>query len=176
MTFRNTEVDPDTQWAKRYRIDLSDADVFYHPDVSPMVLFIEEGLLKRCLVRGRRNGQPMVRRAIQTADLFVSLYVVSAIVNCFNSGYQPTLKMYGKPYIQSRSIASYATSPDLTARYSGHSVQMNYPYPALLVEIQNMVSTALGIGFDHVMLNWYQDGSVYIGKHRDTKENQVCVL
>ncbi|KAG8830326.1 hypothetical protein FRC17_005052 [Serendipita sp. 399] len=50
---------------------------------------------------------------------------------------------------------------------------MNHPYPALLVEIQNRVSEVLGVGFDHVMLNWYQDGSVHIGKHRDTKENQV---
>ncbi|KAG8766801.1 hypothetical protein FRC20_007982 [Serendipita sp. 405] len=81
--------------------------------------------------------------------------------------------MYGKPYVQSRSIASYVTSPNLTARYSGHSVEMNHPYPALLIEIQNRVSAVLNVGFDHVMLNWYQDGSVHIGKHRDTKENQV---
>ncbi|KAG8829613.1 hypothetical protein FRC17_006302, partial [Serendipita sp. 399] len=87
--------------------------------------------------------------------------------------YRPTLSLYGKPYVQSRSIASYVTSPHLTARYSGHSVKMNHPYPALLVEIQNRVSEVLGVGFDHVMLNWYQDGSVHIGKHRDTKENQV---
>ncbi|KAG9053002.1 hypothetical protein FS842_008911 [Serendipita sp. 407] len=87
--------------------------------------------------------------------------------------YRPTLSMYGKPYVQSRSIASYVTSPNLTARYSGHSVEMNHPYPALLIEIQNRVSAVLNVGFDHVMLNWYQDGSVHIGKHRDTKENQV---
>ncbi|KIM22477.1 hypothetical protein M408DRAFT_28706 [Serendipita vermifera MAFF 305830] len=87
--------------------------------------------------------------------------------------YRPTLSMYGKPYVQSRSIASYVTSPSLTARYSGHSVKMNHPYPPLLEEIQRTVSERLGVGFDHVMLNWYQDGSVHIGKHRDTKENQV---
>jgi alkylated DNA repair dioxygenase AlkB len=81
--------------------------------------------------------------------------------------------MYGKPYLQSRSIASYVTSPELTAKYSGHSVKMNCPYPPLLREIQDVVSRALGVGFDYVMLNWYQDGSVHIGKHRDTKENQV---
>lgn len=81
--------------------------------------------------------------------------------------------MYGKPYVQSRSIAAYVTSSDLTARYSGHSVTMNSPYPPILVEIQNKVQQALGVGFDHVMLNWYQDGTVHIGKHRDTKENQV---
>lgn len=175
LTFRNTEVDSDSQWAKRYRIELSDADIFYHPEVSPAVPFVRTGILKGCLVRGRGNGHSMVRRAIQTADLFVFFYAVSTITDRFNSGYRPTLKMYGKPYVQSRSIASYATSPDLSARYSGHSVQMNHSYPALLVEIQNAVSTTLGIRFDHVMLNWYQDGSVHIGKHRDTKENQVCV-
>ena len=90
-------------------------------------------------------------------------------------GYQPTLLMYGKPYVQSRSIASYITSPTLKARYSGHAVKMNYPYPPLLEEIQRAVSEKLGVGFDHVMLNLYQDGSVHIGKHRDTKENQVSL-
>jgi hypothetical protein len=50
---------------------------------------------------------------------------------------------------------------------------MNHPYPPLLEEIQREVCKRLGVGFDHVMLNWYQDGSVHIGKHRDVRENQV---
>lgn len=31
-----------------------------------------------------------------------------------------------------------------------------------------------GGAFDHVMLNRYASGQVYIGRHRDTKENKVC--
>lgn len=84
--------------------------------------------------------------------------------------YRPTLSMCGKPYVQSRYIASYVKSPSLNARYSGHSVKVNHPYPPLLEEIQRTVSERLGVGFEHVLLNWYQDGSVHIGKHRDSKE------
>jgi hypothetical protein len=105
--------------------------------------------------------------------MFFWLTETLAAVLTLATGYRPTLALYGKPYVQSRSIASYTTSPSLTAKYSGHSVQMNHPYPPLLEEIQREVSARLGVGFDHVMLNWYQDGSVHIGKHRDVKENQV---
>jgi hypothetical protein len=47
--------------------------------------------------------------------------------------------------------------------------------PSTPREIQREVSERLGVGFDHVMLNRYQDGSVHIGKHRDTRDNQVRI-
>ena len=108
-------------------------------------------------------------------------------------GYHPNLKVYGRTVTQSRSIAAYATTPDLSLKYSGQTVQMHYPYPAIVKEIQDIVENALGLGehfnpslpreddpidgaatgFNHVMLNRYDDGSVYIGKHGDSKENKV---
>lgn len=114
-----------------------------------------------------------------------------------NTGYRPTLKVYGKSVVQSRAIAAYATSPTLTIKYSGQTIDMHYPYPPLLARIQHMVERALGMdqtsedvdeivteasgeetfhGFNHVMLNRYDDGSVYIGRHRDYKENKVCLI
>jgi len=107
--------------------------------------------------------------------------------------YHPNLRVYGRTVTQSRSIAAYATTPDLSLKYSGQTVQMHYPYPAIVKEIQDIVENALGLGqhinpsfpredepidgeatgFNHVMLNRYDDGSVYIGKHSDTKENKV---
>lgn len=70
---------------------------------------------------------------------------------------------------------------------------MQYPYPPLLAKLQSEVEKVLGLddstssipgpendnakavmsGFNHVMLNRYDDGTVYIGRHRDTKENNV---
>ena len=58
-------------------------------------------------------------------------------------------------------------------KYSGHVVDMHYDYPSLLSEIQAKVEGFLGESFNHVMLNRYESGQEYIGKHRDTKENKV---
>ncbi|KDE03165.1 hypothetical protein MVLG_06322 [Microbotryum lychnidis-dioicae p1A1 Lamole] len=87
--------------------------------------------------------------------------------------YQPTLKMYGKSITQSRKICAYATDPALTVKYSGTTVDMRYDYPPVLSEIQKMVEEELGVSFNHCMLNLYADGKVYIGNHRDNKENRV---
>ncbi|KAG8695774.1 hypothetical protein FRC09_008939 [Ceratobasidium sp. 395] len=54
-----------------------------------------------------------------------------------------------------------------------HPVQLHTDYPATLRRIQDMVESELGVTFNHVMLNRYEDGSVYIGKHSDNKENKV---
>ena len=58
-------------------------------------------------------------------------------------------------------------------KYSGHVVDMHHDYPSLLSEIQDKVEGFLGEAFNHVMLNKYESGQEYIGKHRDTKENKV---
>ncbi|GAA6016661.1 hypothetical protein JCM10207_000139 [Rhodosporidiobolus poonsookiae] len=87
--------------------------------------------------------------------------------------YRPTLKVYGKEVVQSRKIAAFATDPALTVKYSGHPVDMSYEYPPQLRTIQDKVEERLGVTFNHVMLNRYDDGSVYIGAHRDNKENRV---
>lgn len=81
--------------------------------------------------------------------------------------------MHGQPYTPPRFITSYITSPALASFYSGYIVKVNYPYPPLIEEIRSAVSRKLGLQFDHVLLNWYQDGDSHIGKHRDSKENQV---
>ncbi|KAG9121461.1 hypothetical protein FRC07_002581 [Ceratobasidium sp. 392] len=94
-------------------------------------------------------------------------------LNNLDTWYRPTLKVYGRDVIQSRTIAAYATSPALTVKYSGHPVQLHTTYPPTLRKIQDMVESQLGVTFNHVMLNRYEDGSVYIGKHSDTKENKV---
>jgi hypothetical protein len=109
-------------------------------------------------------------------------------------GYRPTLKVYGKSITQSRAIAAYATTPGRVVKYSGQTVDMHHPYSPLLAKLQCEVEQVLGLeipasskigrddddskatttrGFNHVMLNRYDDGTVYIGRHRDTKENNV---
>jgi hypothetical protein len=99
-------------------------------------------------------------------------------------GYTPKLKVYGREVMQSRKIAStwndtlgtysiaYAADPNSTLKYSGHIVNFLSEYPPLLRRIQDEVEQKLGVTFDHVMLNLYEDGSVYIGKHRDNVEER----
>ncbi|KAF5379847.1 hypothetical protein D9615_005823 [Tricholomella constricta] len=89
-----------------------------------------------------------------------------------DSWYQPMLKVYGKEVLQSRKIAAYATEPTLTLKYSGQMVDMKYEYPSLLRSIQDKVEGKLGVTFNHVLLNLYEDGTVYIGNHRDNLENR----
>ncbi|GAA6010529.1 hypothetical protein JCM11491_006982 [Sporobolomyces phaffii] len=87
--------------------------------------------------------------------------------------YQPTLKMYGKEITQSRKIAAFATDTELTVKYSGALVDMQHEYPPLLRKIQDMIEAKLGVKFNHCMMNRYENGSVYIGNHRDNRENRV---
>ncbi|KLO13836.1 hypothetical protein SCHPADRAFT_811863, partial [Schizopora paradoxa] len=90
--------------------------------------------------------------------------------------YHPKLKVYGKEVKQSRSIAAYTSDKKLVVKYSGHTVQLHHDYPPLLLEIQKQVEDFLGENFNHVMLNLYESGQEYIGKHRDTKENKVSIV
>jgi alkylated DNA repair dioxygenase AlkB len=87
--------------------------------------------------------------------------------------YRPTLKVYGKSVLQSRDIAAYATDPSLTVKYSGTNVILHTDYPHVLSTIQRAVEDKLDVKFNHVMLNRYGTGDVYIGLHSDGLENRV---
>ncbi|SNX81467.1 uncharacterized protein MEPE_00172 [Melanopsichium pennsylvanicum] len=93
--------------------------------------------------------------------------------------YRPKLKVYGREITQSREIAAYSTSPGLTLKYSGHPVQLHSPFPPLLNHIASLLCTdgCLGsqVRFNHCMLNKYENGSIFIGKHSDNIENKVIV-
>ena len=87
--------------------------------------------------------------------------------------YRPTLKVYGKSVLQSREIAAYTTDPKLIVKYSGALVTLHAEYPQVLSDIQVMVEGKLGVKFNHVMLNRYGSGDVYIGLHSDGLENRI---
>nr|XP_031857833.1 uncharacterized protein CI109_006776 [Kwoniella shandongensis]KAA5524905.1 hypothetical protein CI109_006776 [Kwoniella shandongensis] len=86
---------------------------------------------------------------------------------------QPTLKLYGRTFPQSRQIAAYSTTPNAELSYSGSSITMHYPFPPILENIRLRLEVELGVRFNHVMLNRYDDGSVYIGRHSDNLNNLV---
>ncbi|KAH8927228.1 hypothetical protein BT69DRAFT_1347487 [Atractiella rhizophila] len=86
--------------------------------------------------------------------------------------YHPTLKLYGKPVLQSRAMAVYSFLPSSSSpqvRYSGIDAVV-HPFedaPEALREIKEVVERTCGMKFEHAMVNRYDDGSVYIGPHRD---------
>lgn len=51
----------------------------------------------------------------------------------------------------------------MTLKYSGTEIAMNHPFPPPLAEMQERLEEALGVKFNHCMLNRYDDGGVYIG-------------
>ncbi|KAG9100348.1 hypothetical protein FRC06_004241 [Ceratobasidium sp. 370] len=137
------QFEPTPEFAEKYGLELPGADAYYKEDASSV--FIKP----------------------ETANQWYEE------LNGLDTWYRPTLRVYGRDVIQSRTIAAYATSPSLTVKYSGHPVQLHTTYPPTLRKVQDMVESELGVTFNHVMLNRYEDGSVYIGKHSDNKENKV---
>ncbi|KAK8864240.1 hypothetical protein IAR55_001486 [Kwoniella newhampshirensis] len=87
--------------------------------------------------------------------------------------YQPTLKIYGRTFPQSRRIAAYSTTSNATLSYSGSAITMHHPFPPVLERIRIRLEEELEVKFNHVMLNRYDDGGVYIGKHSDNLNNLV---
>lgn len=71
-------------------------------------------------------------------------------------------------------LTAFATVPGLDLKYSGHQVEMHAPFPLLLEQIASRLSTETCLGsdvkFNHAMLNSYENGQVYIGKHSDNCE------
>lgn len=135
-----------SSFCSTYKIDdLPDADIYYKPD------FIDRALAEEW--RQELDRLP--------------------------EWYRPKLKVYGREITQSREIAAYATAPGLHLKYSGHPVELHAPFPPLLDHIASLLSTDECLGsevrFNHCMLNRYDDGSIYIGKHSDNIENKVIV-
>jgi len=79
------------------------------------------------------------------------------------------LKLYGRTFPQSRSIAAYSTLPNATLSYSGSTITMHHPFPPILEKMREKLESELGVNFNHVMLNRYDDGSVYIGYVDETE-------
>jgi alkylated DNA repair dioxygenase AlkB len=71
--------------------------------------------------------------------------------------------MYGRTFPQSRQIAAYSTKPGAKLKYSGSEITMNHPFPPILEAMNLRLEEELGVNFNHVMLNRYDDGSIYIG-------------
>lgn len=80
------------------------------------------------------------------------------------------------------SYKAFATGPGLELKYSGHQVEMHFPFPPLLEEIAARLASPDCLGsevkFNHAMLNRYEDGSIYIGRHSDNgeKQNEIGIL
>ncbi|PRQ75550.1 2OG-Fe(II) oxygenase [Rhodotorula toruloides] len=168
LTVGEDETTQVTSLEDRYRLPLADADAFYVPDFVDGATAQEwhDELLKL-------EECELVFPASRLARATCSAAIGSSRCCFLLAGYRPTLKVYGKSVTQSRKIAAFSTDPELEVKYSGHPVDMHHDYPPLLRKIQDMVEEKLGVKFNHAFLNLYEDGKIYIGNHRDNRENRV---
>ncbi|TIB70724.1 hypothetical protein E3Q23_00314 [Wallemia mellicola] len=137
----------------------------------------------------QNEANELYNQALELECKSKTTYAVQTRTNSFITVYRPTLKIYGKDVIQSRQVAVYAIEEKRAhMKYSNHDAKVNHPFPQLvnqiagrLKEVSEFVSyqwdsylyPTAGVDFTHCMLNYYQDGSVYIGKHNDNFNNQV---
>lgn len=158
------------EWFANYRLkNLEAAEVFYRPnwvDAKTANGWLKElDALPQC---ESDHSTPSYKGASPSDLSSVLAYPVREL------GYRPYLTVYGRTIQQSRHIAAFSTSAGLELKYSGHPVEMHSPFPPPLQEIANRLSSeaCLGeeVGFNHCMLNRYESGEIYIGKHSDNRE------
>lgn len=113
---------------------------------------------------------------MHSVDVQITLIILIILCAFLYTGYQPTLKMYGRSFLQSREIIAYGdnkAADDIA--YSGTKVPLMKTHPEILLEIQAFVEQKLNTKFNHCMLNHYKDGSVHIGAHSDNL-GELCLL
>jgi len=76
---------------------------------------------------------------------------------------QLPIVVFGKQVLQQRLMT---WAGEQAYRYSGLTLQPR-PLDPVLAELNDRVSAAAGVDFDHVMLNLYRDGQDKIGPHAD---------
>ncbi|RUS30085.1 hypothetical protein BC938DRAFT_479871 [Jimgerdemannia flammicorona] len=79
---------------------------------------------------------------------------------------QPILTVFGRKKLQSRKVCVFG-DPRVEFRYSGATIDVSDKYPDSVSTIQTALEERLGTVFNTVLLNMYEDGSVYIGAHSD---------
>ncbi|KAL7010069.1 hypothetical protein EMMF5_000088 [Cystobasidiomycetes sp. EMM_F5] len=64
--------------------------------------------------------------------------------------YQPTLRMYGRSFLQSRQIVAYGNEEAAASiKYSGTEVPLQKEHPPILREIQSHLEDTLKTSFNH---------------------------
>ena len=81
---------------------------------------------------------------------------------------QTEIKVFGKTYLTPRKTAWYSKD-DKSYSYSNNK-QKTLPYCKVIEELNNRVEKFLGLEFNSVLLNLYEDGSHKVGWHSDNEK------
>ena len=79
------------------------------------------------------------------------------------------INIKNKSYPISRKIAAFG-EPGLSYTFSGLTLT-SQPWPSLLLEIKVLIENLLGISFNFVLINRYEDGNACIGQHKDDESD-----
>lgn len=78
---------------------------------------------------------------------------------------KPEIVVYGKVVRQQRDVGFFS---NVVAGYTySHKFMPSQKLPEWLLDILNDVNQVLGTDFNSVLINYYEDGSQYIGSHAD---------
>ncbi|CAG8531983.1 11584_t:CDS:1 [Diversispora eburnea] len=81
---------------------------------------------------------------------------------------RPTFKIYGRPVLAHRLTCSFGSNPNKAYHYSGTLASADaLEYPPSIKLIKEKLEFILNTDFNFVLLNWYKNGSDYIGEHSD---------
>lgn len=83
---------------------------------------------------------------------------------------QEVIKMFGKSITAPRKTAFLGESDGLTYKYSG-TCKESVTWSPLVESIKTRIEETCGHKFNVVLLNWYEDGSSYIGWHSDDEKD-----
>ena len=83
--------------------------------------------------------------------------------------HRPKMRFAGVEHETRRKVAWHA-DPGVTYRYSGQEHRWGDWTPAML-HLRALVQSHMGIEFNGVLLNWYKDGTEYVGAHSDDERD-----
>lgn len=82
--------------------------------------------------------------------------------------HRPSVVVYGKKCFQNRDVRFFS---DESSEYNySKSVTSSYPLTNKLREMLEYVNQTIGDDFNGILVNRYENGSDYIGAHRDTED------
>lgn len=87
----------------------------------------------------------------------------------YNTGHLAKVQMFGKWIDIPRKQVAHGEA-GLSYTFSGNTIPAR-PWSPALTKIRDLISSVTGFNFNFVLVNRYQDGSDYIGEHKDDEKD-----
>ena len=82
---------------------------------------------------------------------------------------KPPIKLYGKIVHQQRNIGFF--SDESIGYYYSNQLAASKPLQPNLIELLKLINGQFGTRYNGILVNYYEDGTNYIGDHSDDEKN-----